>query len=604
VWKTQVSDGGIIGGEWGSLSYAAGGGSPPIIMMGRLYHNLPGGKFRCQDLRTGEILWDADGSISIGHHLEGPPSVRATFYIQTFLGTMRPYLIGLGRSAWTVYDPYTGRLLRTIENVPETWPDESGYGGRAITSKWRDGSPIVYCLRFAGYNITTKHYDVYEAYKWDYTKVTGNDWLTGVVWKADLKRPDTRVPGESRGHVFGGLQVDEPDGVAAFYTFNENIIAAIDLNTGAYVWNISLPYINTAYGQMGLDGNILTFDHKASQVLAYDVKTGAELWRSEAMEYPWGTNARITGPTAYGATYVYAYDGHIYAFDVNTGATKWVSDISGFTSELPYNTWAFYNNPKIADGKIFATTSEHTPTQPLPRGNRLFCMDANTGKAVWNVSGAIRPTAIAEGYLVGRSEYDGYMYVFGKGKSETSVMVGPKVIPKGSGVVIEGTVLDMSPAQAGTPAIADKDMSAWMNYKHMQRLEPGTTPNYDTWGTDVDVTGVPVELRVVHPNGNEEWISTVTSDGQGVFGHEWTPPSEGLYRIIANFTGSSSYWPSKAETVLSVGPAPEPSVPVEPEPVPPPAEAPFITTEVAIIIAVAVVAVIGVAAFWILRKRE
>jgi len=118
----------------------------------------------------------------------------------------------------------------------------------------------------------------------------------------------------------------------------------------------------------------------------------------------------------------------------------------------------------------------------------------------------------------------------------------------------------------------------------------------------------------------------------------WEPPVPGTYQIIARFEGSAAYGPSSATTYLGVTEAPSPAVPIEPEPTEPeptepeptepeptepeptepeptepeptepeptePAEAPFITTEVAIIVAVAVVAVIGIVAYWVLRKRK
>ncbi len=54
--------------------------------------------------------------------------------------------------------------------------------------------------------------------------------------------------------------------------------------------------------------------------------------------------------------------------------------------------------------------------------------------------------AVADGYLVTANIRDGYHYVFGKGKIQTSVTASPKTVSKGSQVLIEGSVLDMSPA--------------------------------------------------------------------------------------------------------------------------------------------------------------
>ncbi len=40
--------------------------------------------------------------------------------------------------------------------------------------------------------------------------------------------------------------------------------------------------------------------------------------------------------------------------------------------------------------------------------------------------------------------------------------------PLGTSVMITGSVTDQSPGAAGTPAISDEDMSAWMEYMYVQ----------------------------------------------------------------------------------------------------------------------------------------
>jgi hypothetical protein len=86
----------------------------------------------------------------------------------------------------------------------------------------------------------------------------------------------------------------------------------------------------------------------------------------------------------------------------------------------------------------------------------------------------------------------------------------------------------------------------------------------------------------------------------GNFGHMYVPPTEGLYKVIAQFDGSKSYWPSTAETMVGVTPGSSPAQQFSWQEL---AEAP-ITTEVAIIAAVAVGIVIGVAGYWMLKKRQ
>ena len=136
--------------------------------------------------------------------------------------------------------------------------------------------------------------------------------------------------------------------------------------------------------------------------------------------------------------------------------------------------------------------------------------------------------------------------------------------------------------------MSDEDQSAWMEYVYMQQKMPE------------DTKGVTVKLMAIDSNGNYQDIGEVTSDMSGMFKKMWTPEIEGEYTIIATFEGSDSYFSSYAETAIGVGPPVTPGTPIEPEAT----EAPFITTEIAIVAAVVIAAIIGVVAFWALRRRK
>ena len=131
-------------------------------------------------------------------------------------------------------------------------------------------------------------------------------------------------------------------------------------------------------------------------------------------------------------------------------------------------------------------------------------------------------------------------------------------------------------------------MSEWMEYLYMQKPCPAM------------VNGVTVKLETLDPNNNFYEIGTVTSDASGMYKLMWEPPVPGEYTIIATFEGSGAYFGSYSETAVGVEEAPSPSGAIEPEST----ETPFITTEVAIIAAVAIAAVIGIVSFWVLRKRK
>jgi hypothetical protein len=131
-------------------------------------------------------------------------------------------------------------------------------------------------------------------------------------------------------------------------------------------------------------------------------------------------------------------------------------------------------------------------------------------------------------------------------------------------------------------------MALQMEYLHMQHPIPA------------NVTGVPVSLDAIDPNGNYVHIGTVTSDAYtGMFKKMWTPEVPGEYTVIATFMGDESYGSSYAETAVSVAEAPEATP--EPEPAAAPDNTPILyaitAAAVAIIIAVAIATVLT------LRKR-
>jgi outer membrane protein assembly factor BamB len=273
--------------------------------------------------------------------------------------------------------------------------------------------------------------------------------------------------------------------------------------------------------------------------------------------WPWGVFGAYDVQSAYGYIFDNGYDG-VHAINWTNGHIDWSFNAPSAPFETPYNGgFAWHATGYVADGKLYTFTAEHTPSQPITRGLRLYCINATTGANIWNISaysgvGGSRtfPGAIADGYLTFASSYDGVMYVFGKGPSKTTVTVGPKTIAQGAKVVIEGTVLDQSIAQPDTPCVSQDSMTTYMEYLHMNQPVDGIYHN-------VTVTGVPVQLYAVDSAGVVTSIGTTNSDSSGSFGIAWAPPKEDTYKITANFAGDASYSSSWAETTLSVGPAPQ-----------------------------------------------
>jgi hypothetical protein len=351
--------------------------------------------------------------------------------------------------------------------------------------------------------------------------------------------------------------------------------------------------------------NVFMFEEPVSlKRWGYDLTTGEQIWETDpepALNY-YGMTDNVYD----GKLLTCGYGGTLIAYDIRTGEELWRYEASNVGFESPYGNYPI-GIGCIADGKIYLGAGEHSPTQPNWRGPNLRCIDADTGKELWKICmlGVSMPSgnggsnyAISDGYLLALNGYDNQIYCYGKGPSKTTVTAAPKVIAQGTSVIIEGRVTDQAAGTAqleqtsrfpnGVPAIADEYQEDWMEYVYMQQPIPE------------NAKGVPVSLYAIDPNGNYQEIGTPDTDLSGMFSAMWTPDIEGRYKIIATFEGSNSYYASYAETALGVGPAVAAAQPIETEE---PAAFALGTTELAII-AVVVIAVVGVVAFWALRKRK
>ena len=615
VWTKSLTFGGLIGGEFGGTSasnYYTGKSyepafTPPVIINGVLYYNEPlppKNGYYAVDLRTGETIWHhesygpvtevgavgllgtpAYAGITCGQifNYRSPNEVGARAYLW-FAGSAGPAGAGFGATPfWYMYDAEEGDLILEMDNVTAGGSRVQGPNGESLyyyigtnwLALWNSTKAIGTGTQFS-------------TGLWTWRPPTGTkiDWRNGIQWNVTVPA----VPGQAITLVGNGIILATTG--TFFVPFDWQMEIAYDMKTGQQLWiqNRTTPTGITSFGLMGVlkDGVYTEFDKGAMQWRGYSALTGREIWGPTE---PY-TNAFGSQPSgshsAYGNQYSVAIDG-IHALDLQTGQRLW--DFYADPSGIDYPGFATYpflaGDLTIADRIVFAPTG-NSHGDPLFRGCKLYAIDAMSGEQVWSITGFFLGTLpIADGYLVGHNGYDNQLYCFGKGQTDITVTAPLTSVPKGSTVLIQGTITDQSPGAEGTPAIADEYMSEWMEYLYMQQSCPA------------DLKGVPVKLEAFGSDGSYIEIGTVTSDAYGNFKKEWSPQDEELYTIMATFGGSDSYWSSYDATGLSVGPAAAPSGPIEPEP-----SAPLITTEVAIIIAVVVVAVVGIVAYWALRKRK
>jgi len=257
----------------------------------------------------------------------------------------------------------------------------------------------------------------------------------------------------------------------------------------------------------------------------------------------------------------------------------------------------------------------------------MRAINAETGVEEWTLdswyaigSFGQSPVPIADGYMAYLNVYDNQIYCLGKGPSKLTVEAPLTAVNTGEGMMIRGTVADISAGakalvESGefniVPAMSDASQGEWMAYIHMQKPMP------------TDAIGVQVTLTAINDNGEATELGTVTSDTSGMFKKSWTPTVAGEYTIVASFEGTESYWPSYAESAVVVTvaaaepttqPTPTPSESVAPTetpeqtatPTPTPVAEPdsnFPTETLLIAGAAAIIIAVVAAAAVLLRKR-
>jgi hypothetical protein len=596
LWKQQGDVGGLIGGTMGIASYKNRGASPEIVFAGRAYDTITKvfdgvtqRVWQCYDIQTGEVYWEKTDVAQIPNmimyserEVDVVPGETAS------TESIRTELMYVGGGRLITYDPWDGSVNIDIEIDPLSsgdyyasydWPYfltvQNLGGGEYRLINWTIGGDP------SGFRLGNFHLGVLSNVSFPFSSYNVADYETMIGVRVDSITPSST-------------------GVA----YAQRLMG-VSLTTGKLLWNVTTD--ETIGTQGAFSRSTAVADHGKFAMRLNDghwhcwsLYNGQELWVGELSSWPWGTFG-CYGSTSYGGNIISnQYDG-VVAYDWNTGKISWwYKDKVEYPYETPFGDnypW-FTGTIRIADDVIYDYNTEHSPSQPIMRGERLHAINATTGEGIWNITGSMSPGAVAGGYLTASDSYDGYMYVFGKGKSETAVTAAPKAIAKGSQVVIEGTVLDLSPGQPGTPCVSKDSMATQMEYLHMQHPIAGLDG-------DAIITGVPVSLSAMDESGNHVVIGTTTTNGYfGTFGFEWTPPDEGKYEIIATFLGDDSYGSSGAATYVVVGPAPASDVTPEPTPEPGEPTQPIISTEAALIIVVGLVAAVAIIAYVVMRRPK
>jgi outer membrane protein assembly factor BamB len=580
LWKYKSGSAGLIGGVYGPMGYDRAEYIPPnqhtkVVMDSLMYYSV-GRVLFCIDTKTGLEKWTIQNFSGSGLFgipaapLQGPYTVLSTTPVH---GASLYTRIG---NDLTWIDAQTGIIVRTV-NIPAEW--RSQIGGTGTVDIGVDGAVRVYWATANG-NLT----------KWnmfaEYLTATGTPQAGLVTTFQDGIIYSNRVVGGRTPGIINGNRFTSTTGDVRFP------FVGFDTDTGALLYNVTREYSVSSSATSGY-GKVFAMCSDGYW-RAWSMDTGLEVWKATYPDaYPWGYFTVYNSAAAYGNYYGASYSGYVNCFDAATGENKW-NYFAGKTTETSMGHYGYWGAPAVADGKIFVSAgSQHPISSPFERGANLIALNATTGEEIWKFSmrdgGADSGTkAIAEGKLYCIDGYTGYEFCFDKGKTATTLQVGPKSSVYGSDVVIEGTVKDLSSANQLYPAcVSDESMTPWMEYCNINGPMPTNT------------TGVEVTLSVLDSNNNYRDIGTATTDpyNDGFFTFAWKPDIKGGFTVYATFKGTESYWSSNTATSFVVAEAPAPTA----APAAPVDNTPALN---GILAAVIVAIVIGLIAIFLTLKKK
>lgn len=603
MWTKPLSFGGLVGGEFGTTEYYTGMSYENklplvIIINGVLYYNIHIGSsavmgFAAVDLRTGEELWrNEDDVLTCGQifNFQSGNQFGATAYLWSMGPTYRMYDAFSGKLVCSFANAMTGTLLRGDDGAVYVYVLDSVNGWLAM---WNSSKAFLMEGMMPPWPGSPENIREWRPASGTY------DWRKGIQW-------NVTVPiyvATSKGAVhYPAIQAIVGDVLLAFaghFTTwggqaraDEPLHIGYSAKTGQVLWAFNRTgnvYSNDGWVFASGDGMYADFDTLSMSFVGYDINTGQKKWVSDPMDYPWGTfSTRMTALIADKKLFAGSYDGCIHAYDIADGKEIWkYSSGKDNTTETPYGTWPFFNGIILAGGVVYGATSDHSPTSPLIRNQRVIAINETTGKEIWSLTGLDILMAMADGYLVGYNAYTNEMFCIGKGPSKTTVSAPQVALTLGQSAVITGTVTDQSSGAKDTAAISDENMGAWMDYLYTEKT------------LSTSIKGVQVRLDVIDANNNYRNIGTVTSDATGAFGYTWKPDIPGQYTVIATFEGSGSYGSSTARTYMTAVEAPQTVEPLEQQPSM--ADTYFVPAIAGII--VMLIVILALLALMMLRKR-
>jgi len=614
LWTKPVAFGGQVGGSSNSTGAMSGtedsvfyaglqyeGKFSPVIIGGILFYaNLPTASnvqgWTAVDLRTGDVIWTKDTTMTLrfGQLLE--------FTTPNQYGA-QAYLWGASGSSLVMVDAFSGKDILTVENCTngqsyfETFADDNG-------------NIIAYYLNSTDYTLnmwnSTKCI-TQSSTSWSFRPAAGAriDFNKGIVWSVELATnrsiPISRAGGTAGINILGAdwdnqAIVATSAMAGSWQTYTSD--TGYSMKDGSILWGpinrTDIPPYSSPMIGPAADGIYAIFNKELRQWTGYSILTGDKVWGpTESYDDSYGYYNQRSAVYADGKLIAWSLGGGVYAYNMKTGEKLWEFCTGSSGPETVYGNWPLWiiNNYEatIADGIVYVEGG-HAYNPPMFKGSEIYAVNLTDGTLVYKSTGFFcgNPLAIADGVMVGCNSYDNQIYAYGKGRSGVTISAPQTIVNRGQSIMITGTVTDQSPGAtclgvpaAGTPAVADECMSAWMDYLYQQQPYP------------TDAKGVTVSLDVIDANGNYRHIGEATTDPlTGTYSYIWQPDIAGKYELTASYAGSQSYYSSLAQTAFGVTEDSSTPTTTPVDTVQSPLELYIAASTIAIIVAIAVVAIL------------
>jgi len=141
------------------------------------------------------------------------------------------------------------------------------------------------------------------------------------------------------------------DGIVYIGTdFNNNILYALDAQTGAILWNQT---INISLSSPAIAEDTLYIGSEDNHLYALDAKTGAQKWKFSVRESEMPGGVVSSPAYADGVIYFGDLNGNLYALDAKTGTLHWTFTAGGYIWSSPFvsNGVVYFSG---GDGYLYA----------------------------------------------------------------------------------------------------------------------------------------------------------------------------------------------------------------------------------------------------------